>query len=55
MCLGQDLVLILEAMRIIAVALSPVTPKLCLSIYGQLGYTEEQFNAATWVFSVSRH
>ncbi|PWA73589.1 methionyl-tRNA synthetase [Artemisia annua] len=45
---AKDLVLILEAMRIIAVALSPVTPKLCLSIYRQLGYTEEQFNAATW-------
>ncbi|PWA74658.1 methionyl-tRNA synthetase [Artemisia annua] len=45
---AKDLVLILEAMRIIAVALSPVTPKLCLGIYRQLGYTEEQFNAATW-------
>nr|XP_043618541.1 methionine--tRNA ligase, chloroplastic/mitochondrial [Erigeron canadensis] len=45
---AKDLVLILEAMRIIAVALSPVTPRLCLRIYQQLGYTEEQFNAATW-------
>nr|GEV41244.1 methionine--tRNA ligase, chloroplastic/mitochondrial [Tanacetum cinerariifolium] len=45
---AKDLVLILEAMRIIAVALSPVTPKLCLSIYRQLGYTEKQFNAVTW-------
>ncbi|GJU90921.1 methionine--tRNA ligase, chloroplastic/mitochondrial [Tanacetum coccineum] len=46
--LEQDLVLILEAMRIIAVTLSPVTPKLCQSIYRQLGYTEEQFNAVAW-------
>lgn len=46
---AKDLVLILEAMRIIAVALSPVTPKLCLRIYQQLGYTEEQFYAATWI------
>ena len=46
----QDLVIVLEAMRIIAVALSPITPSLCLRVYEQLGYTEEQFNAATWVF-----
>ncbi|XP_071709815.1 methionine--tRNA ligase, chloroplastic/mitochondrial [Rutidosis leptorrhynchoides] len=45
---AKDLVVILEAMRIIAVALSPVAPKLCLRIYQQLGYTEQQFNAATW-------
>ncbi|KAK9070520.1 hypothetical protein SSX86_010922 [Deinandra increscens subsp. villosa] len=44
----QDLVLILEAMRIIAVALSPVTPNLSLRIYRQLGYTDQQFHAATW-------
>lgn len=41
--------IILEAMRIIAIALSPVTPRLCLRIYEQLGYTKEQFNATTWV------
>ena len=41
--------IILEAMRIIAIALSPVTPKFCLRIYEQLGYTKEQFNATTWV------
>ncbi|KAL8251853.1 hypothetical protein R6Q59_035546 [Mikania micrantha] len=45
---AKDLVLILEAMRIIAVALSPVTPNLCLKIYRQLGYTDEHFHAATW-------
>lgn len=45
---AKDLVIILEAMRIIAVALSPITPSLCLRIYTQLGYSEDQFDAATW-------
>lgn len=45
---AKDLVIILEAMRIIAVALSPVTPSLSWRIYGQLGYSREQFDAATW-------
>lgn len=45
---AKDLVIILEAMRIIAVALSPVTPSLSWRIYGQLGYSKEQFDAATW-------
>ncbi|KAK6929325.1 Methionyl/Leucyl tRNA synthetase [Dillenia turbinata] len=45
---AKDLVIILEAMRIIAIALSPVTPNLCLRIYEQLGYSREQFYAATW-------
>lgn len=45
----QDLVIILEAMRIIAVALSPVTPNLCWRIYEQLGYSNEQFSNAAWV------
>ncbi|CAK9181500.1 unnamed protein product [Ilex paraguariensis] len=45
---AKDLVIILEAMRIIAIALSPITPSLCLRIYTQLGYSEDQFNAATW-------
>lgn len=45
---AKDLVIVLEAMRIIAVALSPVTPRLCLRIYEQLGYSADQFNAATW-------
>lgn len=45
----QDLVLILEAMRIIAIALSPVTPRLSWRIYAQLGYSKDQFDAATWV------
>ncbi|XP_010030992.2 methionine--tRNA ligase, chloroplastic/mitochondrial [Eucalyptus grandis] len=45
---AKDLVIVLEAMRIIAVALSPVTPRLCLRIYEQLGYSADQFNTATW-------
>ncbi|XP_030512460.1 LOW QUALITY PROTEIN: methionine--tRNA ligase, chloroplastic/mitochondrial [Rhodamnia argentea] len=45
---AKDLVIVLEAMRIIAVALSPVTPRLCLRIYEQLGYSADQFNATTW-------
>ncbi|KAM7492056.1 hypothetical protein LguiA_034977 [Lonicera macranthoides] len=45
---AKDLVIVLEAMRIIAVALSPITPSLSFRIYSQLGYSEDQFNAATW-------
>ncbi|KAI3848981.1 hypothetical protein MKX03_001073 [Papaver bracteatum] len=43
-----DLVVILEVVRIIAVALAPVTPSLCLRIYSQLGYSNNQFEAITW-------
>lgn len=46
---AKELVIILEAMRIIAIALSPITPSLCLRIYTQLGYTGDEFNAVTWV------
>ncbi|CAK9308792.1 unnamed protein product [Citrullus colocynthis] len=45
---AKDLVLILEAVRIIAIALSPVTPRLSWRIYAQLGFSEDQFDAATW-------
>ncbi|XP_057522679.1 methionine--tRNA ligase, chloroplastic/mitochondrial [Amaranthus tricolor] len=45
---AKDLVVILEAMRIIAIALMPVTPSLCWRIYSQLGFSEEEFNALTW-------
>ncbi|XP_059317674.1 methionine--tRNA ligase, chloroplastic/mitochondrial [Lycium ferocissimum] len=45
---AKDLVIILETMRIISIALSPITPGLSLRIYSQLGYTEEQFNAISW-------
>ncbi|KAJ6820382.1 methionine--tRNA ligase, chloroplastic/mitochondrial isoform X1 [Iris pallida] len=45
---AKDLVIILEAMRIIAAALSPVAPSLCLRIYTQLGFSKEQFEAVRW-------
>ncbi|KAK4579111.1 hypothetical protein RGQ29_028971 [Quercus rubra] len=45
---AKDLVIILEALRIIAIALSPVTPSLCWRIYAQLGFSKDQFDAATW-------
>ncbi|KAJ9175698.1 hypothetical protein P3X46_014227 [Hevea brasiliensis] len=45
---AKDLVIILEAMRIIAIALSPVAPSLCWRIYSQLGYSKDHFNTATW-------
>lgn len=49
MMLEQDLVIILETARIIAIALSPVTPSLSWRIYAQLGYSKDQFDEATWV------
>ncbi|KAL7150275.1 hypothetical protein ABFS83_05G100500 [Erythranthe nasuta] len=45
---SKDLVIALEAMRIVAIALSPITPTLSLRIYSQLGFSEDQFNAVTW-------
>ena len=39
-------------MRIIAVALSPVTPSLSLRIYTQLGFSKDQFEAVRWVFFI---
>lgn len=45
---SKDLVIVLEAIRIVAIALSPITPNLSLRIYTQLGYSEDQFNAVTW-------
>lgn len=45
---AKDLVIILEAVRIIAVALSPVSPSLCLRIYTQLGFSKDQFEAVRW-------
>ncbi|KAL8162158.1 hypothetical protein V2J09_013647 [Rumex salicifolius] len=45
---SKDLVIILEAMRIIAVALSPVSPSLCWRIYSQLGYSQDQYDTITW-------
>ncbi|XP_054824490.1 methionine--tRNA ligase, chloroplastic/mitochondrial [Prosopis cineraria] len=46
---AKDLVIILEAVRIIAIALSPITPSLSWRIYAQLGYSRHQFDAATWM------
>ncbi|KAF2620757.1 hypothetical protein F2Q68_00041558 [Brassica cretica] len=45
---AKDLVIILEVMRIIAVALSPIAPCLSLKIYSQLGFSVDQFNSITW-------
>ncbi|PIN15404.1 Methionyl-tRNA synthetase [Handroanthus impetiginosus] len=45
---AKELVIVLEAIRIVAIALSPITPRLSLRIYTQLGYSEDQFNAITW-------
>ncbi|KAM6598947.1 hypothetical protein CsatA_018556 [Cannabis sativa] len=45
---AKDLVIILETMRIIAIALSPISPGLCWRIYAQLGFSKNQFDAATW-------
>lgn len=40
---GQVLVSVLEAVRIVAVLLSPVTPCLSERIYLQLGFSEKEF------------
>ncbi|KAH7293502.1 hypothetical protein KP509_28G028400 [Ceratopteris richardii] len=45
---AQDLVTILEAVRIVAVALSPVTPQLSEKIYLQLGYSNSDFMSLSW-------
>eukprot|EP01018_Ginkgo_biloba_P020290 Gb_24980 [translate_table: standard] len=45
---AKDLVIILEAVRIIAVALSPIAPALCERIYLQLGYTQDEFLSISW-------
>ena len=42
------LVAVLEAVRVVAVLLSPVTPGLSSRIYQQLGFTQQQFEALTW-------
>ncbi|EPS61799.1 hypothetical protein M569_12993, partial [Genlisea aurea] len=44
----KDVVMVLEAIRIMAVGLSPVTPGLCLRIYNQLGYSEDEFRSVLW-------
>lgn len=42
------LVAVLEAVRVVAVLLSPVTPGLSARIYQQLGFTQQQFEALSW-------
>ncbi|GFR46467.1 hypothetical protein Agub_g8043 [Astrephomene gubernaculifera] len=42
------LVAVLEAVRVVAVGLAPLTPGLSRRIYAQLGFSEEQFEALTW-------
>eukprot|EP00271_Cylindrocystis_brebissonii_P017679 TRINITY_DN4689_c0_g1_i1.p1 TRINITY_DN4689_c0_g1~~TRINITY_DN4689_c0_g1_i1.p1 ORF type:complete len:267 (+),score=76.22 TRINITY_DN4689_c0_g1_i1:350-1150(+) len=39
---------VLEVVRIVAVALSPVTPALSRRLYAQLGFEASAFEAATW-------
>ncbi|XP_059068328.1 methionine--tRNA ligase, chloroplastic/mitochondrial [Cryptomeria japonica] len=45
---AKNLIVILETVRIIAVALSPVTPVICRKIYLQLGYSEAAYDAISW-------
>ncbi|GMH38713.1 hypothetical protein BSKO_06597 [Bryopsis sp. KO-2023] len=45
---GQVLVSVLEAVRIVAVMLSPVTPRLAQRIYIQLGFSEQDYQNLTW-------
>lgn len=42
------LVAVLEAMRVVAVGLAPITPALSGRILAQLGYTPEQVQAVAW-------
>eukprot|EP00899_Mesostigma_viride_P018710 jgi/Mesvir1/26840/Mv20593-RA.2 len=51
---AMDLVAVLEAVRIVAVILSPVTPTLVQKMYRQLGFSEEQFAGLQWVCLASR-
>lgn len=53
-CGLQDLVAVLEATRIVAVALSPVVPTVSRRIYLQLGYSDADYDAITWVSSLLR-
>ncbi len=39
---------VLEAVRIVAVLLSPVTPRLSSEIYGALGYGPEAYKGLSW-------
>ena len=39
----------LEATRIVAVALAPITPTTSRRIYQQLGFSEDKFDSLSWV------
>ena len=43
-----ELLEVLEAVRVVAVFLSPITPALSRLIYQQLGYTDADFQAVSW-------
>ena len=45
---AADLLAVLEASRIMALMLAPITPQLSHRIYSQLGFTDAQYRAATW-------
>lgn len=45
---AEGLAAVLEAVRVVAVLLSPVTPALAARIYQQLGFSEQQFAALAW-------
>lgn len=44
----QHLIAVLEAVRIVAVLLSPATPSLSAAIYAQLGFPEDAFAGLQW-------
>ena len=45
---GLALVAVLEAVRIVAVLLAPVTPALSGRMYAALGYSTEQYGRVMW-------
>ncbi|KAK9837446.1 hypothetical protein WJX81_003493 [Elliptochloris bilobata] len=46
---GLNLVAVLEAARIVAVLLSPVTPRFAARMYDALGFEADAFNSLRWV------
>ena len=45
---AEALVAVMEAVRVVAVMLLPVTPSLSKRIYSQLGFSDEAFESLTW-------
>lgn len=43
-----ELLEVMEAVRIVAVLLSPITPGLARLVYQQLGYSDADFEAVSW-------